>query len=142
MWRYYALLTDLGEGGLHAEQARGEPMASKMALARRIVGDFHGEEAAAQAEAEWRRVHQDRQLPSEMPILRLAPGPYRPHELLAAHGLVESRSQAVQLLRQGAVRKDGVVLRSGDEIRATPGASFVISIGRARYVRFEVGPLA
>jgi tyrosyl-tRNA synthetase len=117
-------------------------MASKMALARRIVGDFHGEEAAAQAEAEWRRVHQDRQLPSEMPILRLAPGPYRPHELLAAHGLVESRSQAVQLLRQGAVRKDGVVLRSGDEIRATPGASFVISIGRARYVRFEVGPLA
>jgi tyrosyl-tRNA synthetase len=142
MWRYYALLTDLPEEALAEERARGEPMRSKMALARRIVGDFHGAGAAVRAEAEWRRVHQDRQLPSEMPVLHLAPGTYRPHELLAAHGLVESRSQAVQLLRQGAVRKDGTVLKSSDQIRAAPGAGFVISIGRARFARFEVGPLA
>jgi len=142
MWRYYALLTELTEAALTKERARGEPMSSKMTLARRIVADFHGEEAASRAEAEWRRVHQERRLPSEMPVLRLAPGTYRPHELLAAHGLVASRSEAVRLLRQRAVRKDGVVLASGDEIRATPGASFVVSIGPARFVRFDVGPLA
>ncbi len=46
MWRYYVLLTDLSAAELLAEQAAGRPMASKMALGRRIVADFHGEDAA------------------------------------------------------------------------------------------------
>src|SRR4029079_10533290 len=47
MWRYYLLLTDLAPADLEAEKGKGDPMASKMALARRIVRDFQGEEAAA-----------------------------------------------------------------------------------------------
>ena len=66
MWRYYTLLTDLSPGEIEAERAAGRPMASKMALGRRIVNDFHGPEAAAAAEEEWRRVHQARQAPSEL----------------------------------------------------------------------------
>jgi tyrosyl-tRNA synthetase len=46
MWRYYALLTDLDDAALEAERAKALPMASKMILARRLVTDFHGAEAA------------------------------------------------------------------------------------------------
>src|SRR6185436_17559511 len=55
MWRYYLLLTDLSPSQIEAEKGRDEPMASKMALAGRIVSDFHGPEAARAAAVEWRR---------------------------------------------------------------------------------------
>ena len=74
MWRYYTLLTDLSPEEIEAEQAAGRPMASKMALGRRIVADFHGPAAAAAAEAEWRRVHQERQAPSDLRVVRVAGG--------------------------------------------------------------------
>src|SRR4030095_9209626 len=51
MWRYYTLLTDLGPEQIEAERSRAQPMASKMALARGLVEDFHGAEAAPAAQA-------------------------------------------------------------------------------------------
>jgi tyrosyl-tRNA synthetase len=140
MWRYYLLLTDVSPAGLEAEKAAGRPLASKMALARRLVSDFHGAEAAAEAEAEWRRVHQQRQAPSDMPVVSVPAGSYKPHELLARAGLTRSNSEGVRLLRQGAVRTDGVAVEPGAELRVRPGGSFVLSIGPARFVRVEAAP--
>jgi len=135
MWRYYALLTDLREPELEAERRKGEPMASKMALGRRIVADFHGAEAASRAEAEWRRVHQQRQAPSELPTVPLPPGSYKPHGLLVQAGLARSNGEAVRLLRQRAVRRDGNLLESAGDVLLVPGESFVLSVGPARHVR-------
>jgi len=140
MWRYYLLLTDVSPTELEAEKAAARPMASKMALARRLVSDFHGAEAAAGAEAEWRRVHQQRQTPSDVPVVSVPAGSYKPHELLARAGLTRSNSEGVRLLRQGAVRTDGVTVEPGAELRVRPGDSFVLSIGPARFVRVEATP--
>ena len=137
MWRYYPLLTDLAPAEVEAEKAAGRPMASKMALARRLVSDFHGPEAAAEAEAEWRRVHQQHQAPSEVPVVSVPAGSYKPHELLARAGLTRSNSEGVRLVRQGAVRTDGVPVEPGAELRLAPGASFVLQIGPARFIRVE-----
>lgn len=140
MWRYYLLLTDVSPTELEAEKAAGRPMASKMALARRLVSDFHGAEAAAEAEAEWRRVHQQRQAPADVPVVSVPAGSYKPHELLARAGLTRSNSEGVRLLRQGAVRTDGVTVEPGAELRVRPGGSFILSIGPARFVRVEATP--
>ena len=137
MWRYYVLLTGLAPSEIEEERSAGRPMASKMALARRIVADFHGADAAEAAETEWRRVHQERRTPSEVPTVRVPPGDHRPHELLARAGLARSRSDAVRLLRQGAVRRDGMAVGPAAELRLAPGASFVLSIGPSRFVRIE-----
>jgi len=106
-----------------------------MALARRLVSDFHGAEAAAEAEAEWRRVHQQHQAPADMPVVSVPPGSYKPHELLARAGLTRSNSEGVRLLRQGAVRVDGMPVEPGAELHVGPEASLVLSIGPARFVR-------
>jgi tyrosyl-tRNA synthetase len=140
MWRYYALLTDLDPEALEAEKARAQPMASKLALARRLVAEFHGVEAASAAEAEWRRVHQKRELPSEMAVRRLRPGRFKPRELLAELGLAPSKSEAQRLLRQRAVKRDGVVLDGTAEIEVSPGAAFVLSVGGSRFLRVEGEP--
>ena len=133
MWRYYLLLTDLDAGGDRGRARAGRPMESKMALARRIVADFHGAAPAAAAEAEWRRVHQRRELPSEMPAVQAAraPGRYKPHELLVAvgAGAVEERGRAAAA---PARRASGTArCSSGARDRAScAGASFVVSVGR------------
>ena len=77
-------------------------MASKFALARRIVSDFHGEKSAEDAEDEWRRVHQARQAPQDMPLLRLSAGAHRAADVLVAAGLAPSKSEAVRLVRATA----------------------------------------
>jgi tyrosyl-tRNA synthetase len=139
MWKYYLLLTDLPPAAIEAEKAKGNPMAAKMALGRHVVADFHGGAAAAeQAEAEWRRVHQQRQAPAEMPTVEIAPGRYKARELLARPGLAASKSEAERFLRQHAARKDGTPLEAGAEIDAAAGASFVLSIGAQRFLRFSV----
>jgi tyrosyl-tRNA synthetase len=137
MWRYYELLTDLRPEEVEAERGAGQPMASKMALGRRIVDEFHGPGAGAAAEAEWSKVHRQRQAPSELPAVAVPPGRYKPHELLARAGLTRSNSEAVRLLRQGAVRRDGAPVAATDEIRLEAGGSFVLSIGPARFVRVQ-----
>jgi len=138
MWKYYTLLTDLSLPEIEAERAKDAPMASKMSLARRLVADFHGASAAPAAEAEWRQVHQERQAPTDMPERRIAPGAYKIHELLAAHGLAKSKSDAARLVRQRAVKRDGQALDGSAEVRAEAGVPFVVSVGPKTFVRFVV----
>jgi len=139
MWRYFTLLTDLSIAEIEAEQAKGAPMASKMTLAGRITADFHGHSAAAEAESEWRRVHQEGRAPSHARLVRVAPGTYKPHELVAALGLAKSKSDAARLIKQRAVKKDGVVLDAGTNVNVAAGSGFLLQVGPARFVRVEAG---
>jgi tyrosyl-tRNA synthetase len=137
MWRYYTLLTDLPPDAIEQEKQALRPMASKMALGRSIVTDFHGAPAALAAEAEWRRVHQEHQAPSELRVVPLAAGAHKPHALVVAAGLAKSNGEAVRLLRQHAVRRDGVVLDASAEVLLARGEAFVLSVGAARHVRVD-----
>jgi tyrosyl-tRNA synthetase len=140
MWRYYVLLTDLSPAEVETERGQARPMDSKLALARRIVADFHGSAMAEAAETEWRRVHQSRQAPAQMAERSLGPGRHKWRELLVAAGLAASKSEAERLLRQRAVKRDGVVVESGADLEVGPGVEMVVSVGAARFVRFRVDP--
>jgi tyrosyl-tRNA synthetase len=137
MWKYYTLLTDLTPDQIDAERASERPMDSKLALAGRLVADFHGASAARAAEAEWRRVHQERHAPAEMAVIALAAGPHKLRDVLTSTGLAPSKSEAQRLIRQRAVKRDGVVVET-DDLTAAPGETFVLSVGSSRFVRFEV----
>src|SRR5262249_29634998 len=149
MWKYYLLLTDLSAAEIEAEKAKGDPLGSKKALARRIVTDFHDAAAAQAAEDEWRRQHQEGQLPTEVSERVLAPGSYKLHQPLVALGLAPASSEGGGLGRPGGVRLDGeavdgavvveaapegltLVGKSGDRTRKP---SLVVSVGARRNVR-------
>ncbi len=137
MWKYYALLTDLSAEEIDVEKRRGDPMASKLGLARRISADFHGARAADAAQVEWRRVHQERHAPSDMAELQMSAGELRAHELLVRAGLAKSNSEAVRLLKQRAVKRDGVLL-AAEPIALTAGSRFVLQVGARHFVRIVV----
>ncbi|HSE39490.1 MAG TPA: tyrosine--tRNA ligase, partial [Acidobacteriota bacterium] len=102
MYRYYLLLTDLSVEQI--EKLRNEhPRQVKEDLAKIIVGDFHGNEAAEQAAEEFRKVFSEKKLPDEMESYTTASGSYSPVDLIRNSGLVKSNSEARRLMRQGAV---------------------------------------
>jgi len=138
MWRYYTLLTDLSTLQIEQERAKDQPMSSKIALARRLVADFHGEEAADRAEGEWRRIHQGGHLPTGIRRQVLPARVFKAYELLVSTGEVQSNGDAVRLIRQRAVRvNDSLVDDPVQEFVLALGDTFTISIGRKRFVRVE-----
>jgi tyrosyl-tRNA synthetase len=137
MWRYYVLLTDLTPAEIEALQQAGRPMEAKLGLARRIVSDFHDAAVAAAAEGEWRSIHQRHQAPSEVPVVGLGKSEYKPHELLLALGLAASSSEAVRLLRQGAVKLNGVPLHAGPPIVVE--SEVLVSIGNRKHAKGRPG---
>ncbi|MFZ0419080.1 MAG: tyrosine--tRNA ligase [Candidatus Sulfotelmatobacter sp.] len=63
MWRYYELLTDVQVAEIEKMKRETHPMQAKKDLARRIVGDFHSEEAAAKAGEDWGKQFQKNEAP-------------------------------------------------------------------------------
>jgi len=116
---------DLKAGRLH-------PRDAKMRLAWEITSIFHGDEAANQAQEEFKRVFQQRELPAEMPEFCFQK-PTNIVELLTVAGLARSKSEARRLIQQGGVRIDGQpVTDIGAEI---PPRIAVLQVGHRRFVR-------
>ena len=115
MWRYYLLLTSLGEAGVaelrsRVEEGQMHPKQAKMNLARQMVAEFHGEAAAERAATEFERVHRERDLPSELREVTIAFGgePARAlGRVLVDAGLAASTSDAGRKIQQGGVRVNG-----------------------------------
>ncbi len=114
----------------------GEPMAAKLALARRIVVRSHGVEAADRAEAHFTRVVREGGAPDEIFETSLPEGDpvHLPAALAAAFGL--STSEARRLIGQGGVKLDGEVIRELDLARATLRDA-TVQAGKRRFTRFR-----
>jgi len=130
-------------------RAKTDPYNAKRALARMIVAEYHGEEAAAAAEAHFDRLFKQRELPDEIPEVRVSLGDpairYSPEKgawipgLVVAAGLAASNSEAIRLIEQGAVSIDGERVdgrQSSIPIRA--GDAIVLRRGKRRFARVVV----
>src|SRR6266436_6429368 len=145
MWSYWQLLTVLTDNDitdLRRKVAAGQahPMSVKTALAKRIVCDFHGNEAAERAANEFQRVFRDRQAPEEAPIIKLPRGPAKKlTALLVDLRLIASKSEAERLIKQGGVEIDGA--RADDprkDIDLSKPADFLLRAGKKKFVRIVV----
>jgi len=118
---------------------RGEvhPMEAKKRLAWEIVSMFDGDEAADRAAAHFERVHQQRELPEEMPTHALA-GPARVVDVIFAAGFARSKSDARRLVQQGAVRLDGQPVNNV-EAEIEPGTERVLQVGKRHFLRLTPG---
>lgn len=136
---FYRLVTRLGPDDIAALEAglvNGElhPMDAKMRLAREIVSRYHGEEAAVQAEREFRRVFQRGDLPAEIPVYRPGRSQVNVIDLLVEAGLAPSKSQARRLIDQGGVRIDGEPV--GDiDLTVEVEEGIVVQVGKRRFVQ-------
>jgi tyrosyl-tRNA synthetase len=109
MWRYYELLTDVQVAEIEKMKREAHPMQAKKELARRIVGDFHSEEAAARAGEDWAKQFQKSEVPEsvEEAAMDVPENRLRIDKLMARAGLAGSVSDAGRMVKQGAVRVNG-----------------------------------
>jgi len=133
-------------------------MALKKALARRIVQDFHGEQAAKAADENWAKQFQKDEVPEdvetvELPVRNIAldsnesgnavalqggknlaevvEGPIliRIDKLLREVGLADSGTDGVRKIKQNAVRINGQLIPSTVAITSVP-VQHTVKVGR------------
>jgi tyrosyl-tRNA synthetase len=108
--KYARLLTDADEDFLskmekEINEKTVNPRDYKMWLAREIVRQFHGEQAAKEAEEYFVTVFQKKEIPDEMPEKVVEPGEYNVVELLFNLG-IGTKSEIKRLITQGGVYWD------------------------------------
>ncbi|MGC8473486.1 MAG: tyrosine--tRNA ligase [Candidatus Dormibacteria bacterium] len=110
------------------------PRDLKELMAKRVVAEFHGQEAAEQAAREFLRRFRFKELPSEIGEVSVPPGPIDPRDLLVRAGMASSRSEGLRLLSQGAVRLGDQRLPAAPEPVEFPSGT-ILRVGPRRVVR-------
>jgi tyrosyl-tRNA synthetase len=139
MWTYYTLLTSRRPAEIEALRASVvsgalHPKRAKMDLARQLVADFHGTEAAAGAEAEFERRFAKAEGPVQADeVVCPVPLPDATANVVTALGLAPSRNVARQKIREGAVSvsDDGLSWRKV----GNPAEPFDVSPEGLRFVK-------
>ena len=135
MWRYYTLVSGLTPDQIAAERnqaEQGNPRDSKLRLAQLLVDRFHGKEQASRARDNFIARFQKRELPTLSDATELCiDQPLKIAHLIQRLALAASVSEAMRLVRQGAVRIDGERITDVD-FSVEVGAKGVIQVGKHR----------
>ena len=142
--RYAALAADLPDDEVAALEAASRapgPQAgeAKRAMARAVVGLYHGAGAAESAETSFDRQFKDRVAPEEIPEATIprdaidGTSVYLPR-VLAELGLASSRGEARRLISQGGVRVDGEAV-SVEHLPTEQLEGSVVQVGKRRFIR-------
>jgi tyrosyl-tRNA synthetase len=136
MGQYYRLLLyEPLDEGRHPGEAKRE-------LARRLVARFHSDEAATEAEARFDQLHVRREVPEDVPEVRVESGDggevHVPALIAQAFGV--STSEARRLLGQGGVKVDGEALDGGRlDVPLGDLEGKVLQVGKRRFARVVDG---
>jgi len=143
VWKYFKLLTSLSlkevESIKNGLFPRGKLTRKdiKMMLAKEIVKIYHSGKEAEKAEAEFNKIFKDKELPTDIPKIKLTEvGPLEVNilDLLLKIKLVSSKAEARRLVEQGAVKIDNKIQTDWQtKIKTKPG--LVIQVGKRRFVK-------
>ena len=143
MWSYYELLSTrpLADiDGFKAGIAAGtlNPRDVKIWLAKEIIARYHDEAAAEAAHNDFTQRFSKNAIPDEMPELTIAAGAdgMAVGNLLKEAGLVETTSEALRMIKQNAVKRDGEVVSDG-KLLVTAGTA-VWQVGKRKFARITV----
>ena len=144
MWRYYRLLSEHPLTFIEAAekdcQGSANPRDYKLQLAHELVSRYHGSNAADQAQLAFISRFSSGIIPEDLPHLELST---THHDLPLANvlknaQLVSSTSEALRLIKQGAVKIAQDTVKDNQRIK--PGADFVLyQVGkrRAAYIKLS-----
>ncbi len=140
MWRWYELLSFKSGSEIDALKKRVadglNPRDAKFILAEEITARFHSVADARRARQEFIDRFSKGAMPEQMPELTLAADadglPIA--NLLHRAGLAESTSDALRMIKQGAVRLDGERMTDRG-LRVPAGAEHVCQVGKKRFAR-------
>ncbi len=132
MRSYYQLLTDIPEAQYIHEIGQSARDA-KVKLAKHIITWLHSAEDADKAERDFMRATHG-EIPDEMPVLNVGPGPHKLAPLMVQAGIVPSNSEAIRKFKEGAVKIDGQKVVDFQK-EYTFDKPVVLQLGSRKFVR-------
>lgn len=140
MWRYYDLLSfrpleEVAELKAKVE-AGANPRDIKIELAKEIIARFHDEAAAEGAHQDFIQRFQKNAIPDDMPEVSVAMDAdgIAIGNLLKEAGLVGSTSDAMRMIKQGAVKIDGEKVED-TRLVITEAGEAVYQVGKRKFAR-------
>ncbi|MHC4119843.1 MAG: tyrosine--tRNA ligase [Planctomycetota bacterium] len=139
MENYFTLLTDLPTERIAnlINPDKTHPKQAKVLLGKTIVAQFHGEDAADSAAAEFERVFAQGQLPDDIPDVEIADQPIDAFRLLLHCKLVSSGGEAKRMIKQSAASIDGEKL-TDPNAQITPKDGTIIRVGKRKFAMIRV----
>jgi len=143
MWRYFELLSfrPLSEIAQFKKDMAGgkNPRDIKFLLGEEIVARFHSQADATKAQENFIARFQKGAMPDEMPEVELqaSEGKLAIANLLKEAGLTQTTSEALRMIKQGAVRIDGERIEDKG-LAIASGNSHVFQVGKRRFARVSV----
>jgi tyrosyl-tRNA synthetase len=143
MWRYFELLSfrpmhEITQFRADIEQGKN-PRDVKFLLAEEIISRFHDAAAAKKARETFIARFQKGAVPEDMPELALpgSDGTLAIANLLKDAGLTQSTSEALRMLKQGAVKIDGEKVEDTG-LQLAAGTTHVYQVGKRRFARVTI----
>ncbi|MFT4924661.1 MAG: tyrosyl-tRNA synthetase [Phenylobacterium sp.] len=145
MWRYYELLSFKPiaevEGLKKAVDEGANPRDTKILLAKEIIERFHDADAAESAHQDFIQRFQKNAIPDDMPQISLTATDedgMRIANLLKEAGLVASTSNAMQMIKQGAVKINGEEKVTDNRLVIAKGSEAVYQVGKRKFARISL----
>ena len=143
MWRYFELLSFRPIAEIEqfkSDIANGmNPRDIKFYLGQEIVARFHDQAAATKAQENFVARFQKGAMPDEMPELELSSqdGVLPIANLLKQANLTTSTTQAMGMIKQGAVKIDGEKI-SDSKLGIASGTTAIYQVGKRKFARVKV----
>jgi len=139
MFRYFDLATRVPEAEIEAMRGL-HPMEAKKRLARTVTAMYHGEAGAAEGEAHFARVVQQKEIPENIAekTIKTSAAEEPIWRVLAKTDLVTSSSEGRRLIQQGAVELDGKPVLDLNHAVQSSGNSHLLKVGKRRFVKFSL----
>jgi tyrosyl-tRNA synthetase len=144
MWRYYDLLSSLSIEQIAAQKQRVEqgtnPRDIKIELAKELIARFHSEADAQAAHDDFIQRFQKKALPDEIPELtvNIDEESILIANLLKEAGLVASTSEAMRMIKQGAVKLNGEDKITDTKLEIVKGTTAIYQVGKRKFANITV----
>jgi tyrosyl-tRNA synthetase len=145
MWRYFELLSfkPLSQIQFYKDAIEKEganPRDIKFELGMEIVERFHDSDSAEKAKQDFLQRFQKGQLPDEVAdyVLQPAGAPWMLGSALKESGLVTSTSEAIRMIKQGAVKIDGEKVLDKKMVLEL-SKPVVLQVGKRKVIRVSLG---
>ncbi|MBU1311373.1 MAG: tyrosine--tRNA ligase [Gammaproteobacteria bacterium] len=144
MWRYYDLLSfkpieDIS--ALKQQVAAGaNPRDIKILLAKEIIARFHDDAAAEAAHQDFIQRFSKNALPDEIPEVSITcESTSMPiANLLKEAGLVDSTSEAIRMIKQGAVKLNGETKIDDTRLEVAKGSCEIYQVGKRKFAKISL----
>lgn len=138
----FEILTDISEETLEDVKAQLQlkkvnPRDLKMQLAYEIVRIYLGDKSAKKAEADFKRVFQKNQKPTNIPEVKISDkdGKIGVLDLFVSAGLAKSNSEVRRLIKSGAISIDDEKIRNEKLELKISGTGLVLQRGKKQFAK-------